>query len=105
MGYYLPDLYYQPERFGLTVVGVIEWTDEAYQFDMTAVWVDADGWVYWADDSGCSCPSPFETFNKLGDASKGTKWEALTHLQSRGHDNTSVDTAAYADLCAKVAAL
>jgi len=105
MGYNVPDPYNQPERFGLTVVGDIEWDNESCQFNMTMVWTDADGYVYWADDSGCSCPSPFEDVTTLADLSKGTKWDALAHLQSRGEGNRDVDPAQYADLCARVAAL
>lgn len=52
--------YNNPESYGLTLIGSVEWTDEAYQFDMTAVWSDGTGSYYVADDSGCSCPMPFE---------------------------------------------
>jgi hypothetical protein len=105
MGYNIPDPYNQPERFGLTVVGDIEWSNYAYEFNMTVVWRDSDGTVYWADDSGCSCPSPFEDVTTTADLNKGTKWDALAHLQSRADGNTDVDTHDYANLAARVAAL
>ena len=66
-----PDLYYQPEQFGLTMLGEIEWSEPCYDFDLTAVWVDADKKLYWASDSGCSCPSPFEGFTSVADAETG----------------------------------
>lgn len=105
MGYNQPDPYHQPGMFDLTTVGEIDWDNECYQFNMTVVWAGKDGTVYWADDSGCSCPSPFEDINSLDDLSKGTKWDALAHLQSQGEGNRRVDAGEYAALCAKVAAL
>lgn len=42
MSYGRPDLYYQPEQFGLTTLGEIEWSEPCYDFDLTAVWIDAD---------------------------------------------------------------
>ena len=71
MSYGTPDLYYQPEQFGLTMLGEIEWSEPCYDFDLTAVWVDADKKLYWASDSGCSCPSPFEGFTSVADAETG----------------------------------
>lgn len=55
-----PNVYYHPEHYGLEVIGDIEWDNEAWQFNMTVVWRDQAGNFYYADDSGCSCPSPFE---------------------------------------------
>jgi hypothetical protein len=52
--------YYKPEAFGLTQVFSIDFSDGCYQFDLLVVWKDADGRLYYAEDSGCSCPSPFE---------------------------------------------
>jgi hypothetical protein len=52
--------YYDPKAFGLELVGSIDWDLESYQFNMTVVWKESRGKYYLADDSGCSCPSPFE---------------------------------------------
>lgn len=53
------NLYSSPEKFGLVEV---EWSDGCYQFDLTVVWRDTQtGALYFADDSGCSCPVPFES--------------------------------------------
>jgi hypothetical protein len=103
MGYDVPDPYHQPERFGLTLLGEIEWGSGCFEFDLTAVWVDQDGQVYWADDSGCSCPTPFEDYLTVNDLRKGTKWDALAHLRSRASNHLKVDR--YVDTCAKVAGL
>ena len=37
-----------------------------YDFNLFGVWI-IDGVAYWASDSGCSCPSPFENYNKVED--------------------------------------
>lgn len=58
------NIYYHPEKYGLTTVGQIEWCDDPYQFDLTVVWKDNAGQIYWASDSGCSCPSPFEDHDR-----------------------------------------
>lgn len=55
-----PDVFYDPEKFGLTSVETIDFSDGSYQFDYLAVWKDGDGNLYYAEDSGCSCPSPFD---------------------------------------------
>jgi hypothetical protein len=52
--------YYKPEAYGLEIVGDIDWDQESYEFNMTVVWKEGRGKYYIADDSGCSCPSPFE---------------------------------------------
>lgn len=54
--------YSSPEKFGLTTVGEVEWGEAFYSFDLTTVWRNTEtGALYFADDSGCSCPSPYET--------------------------------------------
>lgn len=42
------DLYFYPEKFGLTTVGEVEWNGEPYQFDVTVVWRDHKGRYYMA---------------------------------------------------------
>lgn len=87
MGWHNPDLYNQPEKFGIKTVGEVEWDDESYQFNITAVWQSKEDhkMFYWAHDSGCSCPSPFEGYTCLeGDSYdevfKGTKHEVIQAL-------------------------
>lgn len=53
------NIYYNPEKFGLTEVGQVEFSTGCYEFDTFAVWKDGAGKFYWAQDSGCSCPEPF----------------------------------------------
>ena len=41
--------------------GEIEWADQDYSYDMTMVFLNTKtGALGYAEDSGCSCPSPFE---------------------------------------------
>lgn len=56
------DVYYKPENYGLKIVDTYE-ADIGYEFDMVTVWEDESGALFWAADSGCSCPSPFEDYN------------------------------------------
>lgn len=52
--------YYYPENSNLKIVGVVEWREPNYDFDMTVVWQDEQGLFLMDSDTGCSCPSPFE---------------------------------------------
>lgn len=83
MGYMEPDVYMQPEHFGLETVGTVSWDDEPYQFDLTIVLRDRDGRLYWASDSGCSCPSPFEDFTSIEDLRTGTVYQLIQELTDR----------------------
>jgi hypothetical protein len=69
----MSNIYYSPEKFGLTQVACIDFSDGDYQFSYLAVWKDSEGNLYYAEDSGCSCPAPFEDFNGI---------ESLTRVQS-----------------------
>ncbi len=75
--------YNDPGSLGLTIVGEVHWSDEPYQFDLTVVWKDEQGNLYYADDSGCSCPGWFEDYHKVEDLTKATSMEIGAHLQER----------------------
>lgn len=52
--------YYNPESFGLEILGQVD-PGEPYRFDIVLLLRrTADGKLFWDDDSGCSCPIPFE---------------------------------------------
>lgn len=104
MGYDNPDVYYNPDKFGLTIIGEVEWSEPCYSFDTTVVWKHEDGTFYWASDSGCSCPTPFEDYTSLEDLSSGTKWDAIKAIQDMNNPTNEEDYAApqVADLCAKI---
>lgn len=60
------NVYYNPEDFGLIPVAELELTEPDYSFDTVVVWIHPEsGLIYWAHDSGCSCPLPFEDFTSL----------------------------------------
>ena len=99
------DVYSTPAKHGLEYVGDIEWDDEAYSFNMTGVWRDpASGQLYWADDSGCSCPSPFEDINGREGLTAGTADELDAHLKEQLEHAQARDDAsgAVADLMLRI---
>lgn len=67
MSTYENNVSYHPEKWGLTVVAELEFSDECYCFDTRIVWKDVTGKLFTARDSGCSCPTPFEDFNTMQD--------------------------------------
>lgn len=82
-------MYYGEMPDGLTFIGDIEWDDEAYQFNMTGIWKTKRGEYWIGDDSGCSCPSPFEDFHSIDDLdgpyNKAGLRAALEHRVKEGH--------------------
>lgn len=80
----MSNVYSSPEDFGLEEVTEVDWYDDSYGFDLTVVWRHKEtGQLYWASDSGCSCPSPFEGYNGIEDLSTGTVHGILTELRER----------------------
>lgn len=68
----MSNLYYNPEKFGLTVV---------YRRDL-------DGRLVYVEDSGCSCPSPFEG-KGMPDLTLCTPAELQAHLEKRQAEHVS----------------
>jgi hypothetical protein len=87
------NVYYDPDEYGLETFGEIDWSDGNYVFDLTVVWRrTADGVFLYADDSGCSCPSPFEntTVNDLNVVSGLEQFkETLQSRQQPGEDRSA----------------
>ena len=52
--------YYNPEVLGLEMISFEEEPD--YNFNIICFWATEDGQIYAANDSGCSCPTPFEDY-------------------------------------------
>ena len=53
-------IYYNPEDYGLQQI-FFEDHGEAYEFNMFVVWLHKEsGRIFYGQDSGCSCPTPFE---------------------------------------------
>lgn len=60
------NVYYSPEKFGLTRIGEADLREPDYSFDLIAAWKGDEGF-YLGTDSGCSCPSPFENYHGKDD--------------------------------------
>lgn len=58
--------YDKPERYGLEIVYEDE-QEGGYKFDKFVVWRSINGSLFYATDSGCSCPSPFEDLDDTTD--------------------------------------
>ena len=54
------DFYYHPEKYGMTSIGFVDWGYGGYDFDLLQVWQKEDGTFVFGEDSGCSCPTPFQ---------------------------------------------
>ena len=62
------DVYHYPEKFGLEIFGSLDDPEANYSFDMFVVWKDTStGELFFAQDAGCSCPSPFEDYTSRDD--------------------------------------
>lgn len=82
--------YYHPEKCGLEKVAELDFSSGCYEFDITAVWVlkDAPGKFYWASDSGCSCPSPFESYYEIEQFDSGGFKEVRDALNAKFDDKS-----------------
>lgn len=57
--------YYNPETMGLKILGTLD-EDLDYEFNTLVVWQEtATKKLYYATDSGCSCPTPFEDYTTI----------------------------------------
>jgi hypothetical protein len=81
------NVYSDPPKFGLTIVGEIEWSSGCYQFDITAVYRLGVRLGY-LEDSGCSCPSPFDG-QGVSDLVFCTPAELQAHLEKRQAERVS----------------
>lgn len=59
--------YYNPQELGLDMIS-FDRDDLCYAFDTLCFWVvkGSTGSVFTAQDSGCSCPTPFEDYEGDG---------------------------------------
>lgn len=65
--------YYNPDKCGLEIFDEID-TAGSYEFDTFVIWKKIDdGKLYYASDSGCSCPTPFESFYGLDELNSITE--------------------------------
>ncbi|GAA1992676.1 hypothetical protein GCM10009718_32980 [Isoptericola halotolerans] len=77
----MSNVYYDPEKFGLRTLGELDFSSGSYEFDLSVVWTDGTA-LFWADDAGCSCPSPFESVGR-DDLSTGSIDALRRYLHER----------------------
>ncbi len=59
-------MYYNPENYGLEIFVSLDEPNMSYEYNMFVVWIDRkERKLYYATDSGCSCPSPFEGISSV----------------------------------------
>lgn len=56
-----PNPVWMPDQFGLHFVASVDQAGD-YEFDTLVILAHETGTFFWAADSGCSCPTPFEGF-------------------------------------------
>lgn len=95
------DVYSKPENYDLEIIGELDEDDLSYEFHMLVVWKHKDGRLFYATDSGCSCPSPFEDVHSLADLTPITKGESFRSF-ARDVESFPVSRSEHADLRQKV---
>ncbi|AEQ20937.1 conserved hypothetical protein [Rhodococcus phage E3] len=72
-------VYNDPKHFGLEIVGELELEEPNYSFNMGVVWYRPETErFYFATDSGCSCPSPYEDYTSIESLEKPMTLAELT---------------------------
>lgn len=101
--------YYNPEKCGLEIVGMIE-DEPNWDFNMLVVWRHLEsGVLYFGTDSGCSCPSPFENVTGLGSLTRIKTVRELSAFKRAVKEfgysyRTTIDPVSKAELVTKVRA-
>lgn len=75
---YDENFYGSPEKHGLEIVGEVD-AGGGYDFEKFVVWTDGRR-LYYATDSGCSCPTPFEDIDTVSDLVNSPKAGVLKAL-------------------------
>lgn len=70
---------------GLESLEQIELEGEPWQFYLLGIWKGADGY-YLGTDSGCSCPTPFESYARDSLTGPLTKEQATEESMSLARD-------------------
>ena len=62
------NVYYNPASWGMEIFAELDNPNLSYEYETLIVLKHVEsGKFYWAHDSGCSCPTPFEDYGKLED--------------------------------------
>lgn len=70
------------EYEGLEKIAEIHLEEPDYSFYLLGVWKDENGGYYLATDSGCSCPTPWESHSKEDLTGPLTASQAVTEATS-----------------------
>ena len=92
----MPNVYYDPESFGLEIVAELEYSSGCYEFDTRVVWKDKKHKEFFTmRDSGCSCPTPFEDYSlaNLDKLDLTTLRKEVKEEVAKEHKNISPETA------------
>lgn len=88
---YTGNPYYNPEACGLELLGIAEKEPE-WDFYILGLWRDKEtGELFLAQDSGCSCPTPFEEFTSLDKLTRIKKIEDFDKFVDNHVDIDSSD--------------
>lgn len=116
----MSNVYYDPEKLGLKIVGVLDQPDLSYEYNTFVVWQHEDSKrLFYATDTGCSCPTPFEEYNfespdnnTLTEIKAGDSWNSFVNDVSnfcnedwRSIENRNIPQSEKDDLISKVKAL
>jgi hypothetical protein len=71
---YDENIYYNPQNAGVRPVAALDVYDPDWDFDIFIVIQGPDGKVYVGNDSGCSCPTPFEDHTFPQDFTEVQSW-------------------------------
>ena len=88
---------FEDETLGYRQVAEVELSEPDYSFD-TLVVLEKDGGLYLATDSGCSCPTPFESHTEqdlTGPLTVDQAIEEATSLWLSGNEYYDYDSMEY----------
>ena len=71
--------FYNPEKFNLNMISFDE-PELYYEYNTLCFWRDEQGKVFSAADEGCSCPTPFESYEGKTTAEVCQKLERVESL-------------------------
>lgn len=91
---------YDSEKFGLKELYNIDHAD-CYEFDTLMIWQHEDGTLYYAQDSGCSCPTPFEEYKDLKDLNVITN-DTFYNFKECLKNHRGVDMAEFLEVSAEI---
>jgi hypothetical protein len=94
------NIYDSPSDYGLTLIDDIDFAG-SWEFDITAIYRDETGRLCYLEDSGCSCPVPFEDVTP-DDLVYVSAAELQAHLESKSGGYREDRSAEIADLMLKV---